>query len=234
MALSLTIANLGFIPFSSPVCKLSIKCLKFHHPNLDSHFIKIFWKIIDDFTNKFLVSLAVPLLLFDSDLRRVLSDTGSLLIAFIVGSISTIIGTLVAYPLIPLKALGKDSWRVASALAARHIGGAINFVAVSETLGVEGSAISAAIAADNVVVALYFGLLFYLAKPGEKNVGKVDVTLDANDAPLDPEDVNAGSSSDSISMSSLAISLTVASCLMTIGKIMTKIMLPDGTSVSCQ
>lgn len=202
MALSLTIANLGFIPFSSPVY---------------------------NFTNKYLVSLAVPLLLFDSDLRRVITDTGSLLIAFFVGSISTIIGTLVAYPLIPLKALGNDGWRVASALAARHIGGAINFVAVSETLRVEGSAISAAIAADNVVVALYFGLLFYLAKPGE-GVGTVDAALFDNNAPLDPEDVNAVSTNDTISMSSLAISLTIASCLMTIGKILTKTMLPDGTS----
>ena len=173
----------------------------------------------------------MPLLLFDSDLRRVITDTGSLLIAFFVGSISTIIGTLVAYPLIPLKALGNDGWRVASALAARHIGGAINFVAVSETLRVEGSAISAAIAADNVVVALYFGLLFYLAKPGE-GVGTVDAALFDNNAPLDPEDVNAVSINDTISMSSLAISLTIASCLMTIGKILTKTMLPDGTSVS--
>jgi hypothetical protein len=46
-----------------------------------------------------------------------------MLLAFIVGAISTIIGTLVTYPLLPLKSLGSDSWKVASALAARHIGG---------------------------------------------------------------------------------------------------------------
>lgn len=69
------------------------------------------------------MALAIPLLLFDSNLRRVVSDTGSLLLAFIVGAVSTIIGTLFTYRLIPLQALGCDGWKVASALAARHIGG---------------------------------------------------------------------------------------------------------------
>ena len=89
--------------------------------------------------------LAVSMLLFDSDLQRVFRDTGTLLIAFVVGAIATILGTLVAYPILPAKSLGPDvGRRVACALAARHIGGAINFVAVAETLNIEASAVSAA------------------------------------------------------------------------------------------
>ena len=118
MALALTIANLGVIPFRSPIYSM---------------------------VNLFFVPLAVPLLLFDSDLRRVISDTGILLAAFGVGAIATIVGTLLAYPLVPLKSLGPDvGWRVACALAARHIGGAINFVAVAETLHIGGNAVAAA------------------------------------------------------------------------------------------
>lgn len=99
----------------------------------------------DAMINRFLIPLAVPLLLFDSDLNRVINDTGTLLAAFGVGAIATIVGTLVAFPLIPLTSLGPDvGWRVACALAARHIGGAINFVAVAETLHIGGSAVSAA------------------------------------------------------------------------------------------
>ena len=72
--------------------------------------------------------LAVPLFLFDSDLNRVIRDAGSLLLAFFVGAISTVIGTVGAFALIPLKVMGSadQGWRVACALAARHIGGAIN------------------------------------------------------------------------------------------------------------
>ena len=192
----------------------------------------------DDFVNKYLVALAIPLLLYDSNLRRVISDTGTLLIAFLVGGLSTIIATLITYPLLPLTSLGSDGWKVASALAARHIGGAINFVAVSETLGVSGSAVSAAIAADNVVVALYFGFLFYLARPGEEG----EVHVDGHDddekdtniiissiggeemAVRDPEDVTGDG--NGITMPSLAVSMAVACCLVTMGKILTQALFP--------
>lgn len=117
MALALTVANIGLIPFESPVYAM---------------------------VNRYLVPLAVPLLLFDSDLKRVLSDTGTLLAAFGVGAFATIVGTIVAFPLVPLRSLGNDGWKVACALAARHIGGAINFVAVAETLDVGGNAVAAA------------------------------------------------------------------------------------------
>ena len=143
MLISLCLANIGIMPFKSPVYKM---------------------------VNKFLVPLAVPLFLFDSDLQRVIRDAGSLLIAFFVGALSTIIGTVGAFSLIPLKSLGDEGWKVASALCSRHIGGAINFVAVADTLNIDGSIVSAAIAADNVVVALYFAFLFYLAKPGEDGI----------------------------------------------------------------
>jgi uncharacterized membrane protein len=116
MALALTVANIGVIPFSSPVYTV---------------------------VTSFLVPLAVPLLLYDSDLRRVLTDTGSLLAAFGVGAFATIIGTLLAFPIIPMRSLD-SGWKVACALAARHIGGAINFVAVAETLHIPGTAVSAA------------------------------------------------------------------------------------------
>lgn len=105
-----------------------------------------------------MVPLAVPLLLFDSDLKRVINDTGTLLVAFFVGAIATIVGTLLAFPIIPLRSLGDGiGWRVACALAARHIGGAINFVAVAETLNVSGSAVSAA---STYIMHLFFPFFF--------------------------------------------------------------------------
>lgn len=181
--------------------------------------------------NQHLVPLAVPMLLFDSDLRRVISDTGSLLLAFVVGAISTVIGTAVAFPLIPMKALGLDeSWRVASALAARHIGGAINFVAVADTLSISGSAVSAAIAADNVVVALYFAFLFYLAKPGTESSSSTSDPDTPALTELGDSATVAEEEKNSITVASLGTSITVASCLVTLGKLITNAFLPRGTS----
>lgn len=184
--------------------------------------------------NRFLVPLAVPLLLFDSDLNRVINDTGTLLAAFGVGALATVVGTIVAFPLIPLTSLGPDvGWRVACALAARHIGGAINFVAVAETLKVGGSAVSAAIAADNVVVALYFAFLFSISKAGEpssENVGTQKVEYSDPETTISELVVEQQGATSSITLATLGISISVASSLVTAGVLATRLLLPMGTS----
>lgn len=229
MALALIIANIGVMPFGSPI-----------------------YSVI----NRYLVPLAVPMLLYDSDLRRVVRDTGSLLLAFSVGAAATVVGTLVAFPLIPLQSLGINTgWRVACALAARHIGGAINFVAVAETLKIPASAVSAAIAADNVVVALYFGFLFGISEAGPigdasaLSSGAGDAVAPQVDIGVEGEyDVSVSSlravdtdaekadgkvvapSENAISLPTLGIAISTASALVTAGGILTKAILPAGTS----
>lgn len=38
-------------------------------------------------------------------------------------AVATMIGTLVAYLIVPMRSLGQDSWKIASALMASYIGG---------------------------------------------------------------------------------------------------------------
>ena len=123
MALAILLSNLGFLPFESPVYA---------------------------FTNRYLVSLAVPMLLYDSDVRRIFRETGSLLAAFGMASFATIAATLAAFRVVPMTALAHDAHKVAAALCARHIGGAINFVAVAETLRIAPSVVSAAMYVERV------------------------------------------------------------------------------------
>lgn len=111
----------------------------------------------------YLLPLSIPLLLFRADLRRVLRSTGALLMAFLLGSAATTIGTVVAFLLFPMRSLGPDNWKIAAALMSRHIGGAVNYVAVSEALGISPSVLAAGLAADNIICALYFTSLFALA-----------------------------------------------------------------------
>jgi len=210
MALALSVANLGLIPFTSPVYGSINQCI---------------------------VPLAVPLLLFDSDLRRVVRDTGSLLLAFGVGTLATLLGTIFTFMIVPLKSLGADQgWKVACALAARHIGGAINFVAVAETLSVSGTVVSAAIAADNVVVALYFAFLFALAKEEtaeDTEAATQSVDLTENELEFQIQDKQASkstASSDDINLINMAMATTVATTLVTLGSFLTKAILPVGTS----
>ncbi len=96
--------------------------------------------------------------------RRVLRETGRLLGAFTWGALGTVIGSLLAFWLMPLRSLGADSWKVAAALTARHIGGSVNYVAVSEALELSPSARMAGLAADDLIVSAYFVSLYALAK----------------------------------------------------------------------
>lgn len=42
---------------------------------------------------------------------------------FIIKTVATTVGTVLAYYLVPMKSLGSDSWKIAAALMGRHIGG---------------------------------------------------------------------------------------------------------------
>ncbi|KAI3458110.1 hypothetical protein Pfo_014773 [Paulownia fortunei] len=112
---------------------------------------------------QYLLPLTIPLLLFRADLRQVIRTTGTLFLAFLLGSVATVVGTTVAFLMVPMRSLGQDSWKIAAALMGSYIGGAINYVAISEALGVTPSVIAAGVAADNVICAVYFVLLFALA-----------------------------------------------------------------------
>eukprot|EP00890_Picochlorum_soloecismus_P001121 jgi/Picsp_1/2009/NSC_05475-R1_protein len=122
---------------------------------------------IHGIVNSYLLPLAVPLLLFSGNLSRVLS-TGRLLLSFTCASIATVLGSILACALVPLSSLGVDGHKIAGALTARHIGGSINYVAVTELLGVGPDARMSALAADDVIVTLYFIALYSVAKKREK------------------------------------------------------------------
>ena len=108
MVSALVLANLGALPTSSPVYGTVVKKL---------------------------VPLAVAALLFDADLDRVRREGRRLLAPFVVAALGTIAGTVVAWRLVPLQrgipVLAARA-TMASALTARHIGGAVNYVSVAE------------------------------------------------------------------------------------------------------
>ncbi|KAI3749055.1 hypothetical protein L6452_12605 [Arctium lappa] len=135
---------------------------------------------------EYLLPLAVPLLLFRADMFRVVRSTGKLLLAFLIGSLATTIGTMVAYWMVPMRGIGQDGWKIAAALMGRHIGGAVNYVAIAEALRVSPSVLAAGLAADNVICAVFFTTLFALAAmvpPEEVSLSTVDVIEDVKPEP---------------------------------------------------
>lgn len=78
----------------------------------------------------FVLKLATPLLLFRADLRKIFRETGVMLQAFLLGTVGTLLGSFLAMFFLsgPLNSIGLpgDSWKIASALTAKNIGGKKN------------------------------------------------------------------------------------------------------------
>ena len=108
----------------------------------------------------FFVPLAIPLLLLRANVQRILREAGPTLLAFAAGAVGTVLGTLLAFGLVPL---GQEGHKLAGIFCATYIGGSLNYVAASEVLDLRsGDLLAAGVAADNLVMTLYFLLLFAL------------------------------------------------------------------------
>lgn len=177
----------------------------------------------------YLLPLAVPLLLFRADLRRVLRSSGALLLAFLLGSVATAVGTVVAFVLVPMRSLGQDNWKIAAALMSRHIGGAVNYVAVAEALQVTPSVLAAGLAADNVICALYFTTLFALAAkiPAEEALHPKEVNANGEPTPA------AGGGGDRLPVLESATAMAVSFAICRAGKHMTALLGIKGGSLPC-
>lgn len=133
IGVSFALSNLGVIPSSAPA-------------------YDVVWS--------FLVPLAIPLLLFNADLKRILREAGPTLLAFAAGAVGTVLGTWLAFQFLPL---GEEGWKLAGIFCATYIGGSLNYMATAEALGLRsGDLLAAGVAADNLAMALYFLVLFAL------------------------------------------------------------------------
>lgn len=135
MTLAMVLSNLRIIPTSAPAYDAA-------------------WDV--------LVPIAIPLLLFEANLQRILREAGPTLIAFITGSAAVVAGVLIGAWALDL---GPMEPELAGVYAGTYIGGSLNFAAVAKASGLQdGSLLGAAIAADNVATNLHF--LFLILMPG--------------------------------------------------------------------
>jgi uncharacterized membrane protein len=108
----------------------------------------------------YLVPLAIPLLLFNADVRRIPRDAGFTLMAFAIGALGTIVGTVVAFYIVPL---GKNAWQMAAMFSAAYIGGPMNYAAAAQAVGLRAPGLFAGgQAAIDLMMMVYFLFLFAL------------------------------------------------------------------------
>ena len=129
------------------------------------------------------VPIAIVLLLFNANLKKIFKESGPTLIAFIFGAIGTTLGTIIGVMLLPL---GEFEAELAAIFSATFIGGSANFVGVANTIDFkEESLMAASFAADNVVGVSFMALL--IAIPSMQFMAK-RFNYDAKDTKYDDED----------------------------------------------
>lgn len=133
--------------------------------------------------------VATPLLLLGADLRVVVRDTRRLTAAFGVATAATVLGALLAWACIARAAATPDgAWQLAAAIAAKNVGGGINFMAVLDTYGADASRrwVGLGLSADNILGLLYFPLNSYLCDRMVRRSGRVNRSAPAPAGPASP------------------------------------------------
>jgi uncharacterized membrane protein len=108
----------------------------------------------------YVVPIAVPLLLFDADIRRIKRESGGTFAAFHIAALGTILGTAIAtallYRHIP------EIKGVLAMFTGTYIGGSVNLAAMRDAFSVSSEMTSASIVADNFLMAIYFFALMLI------------------------------------------------------------------------
>jgi len=111
-----------------------------------------------DMVFTYFIPISIPMLLFSSNLLKIVKESGKLLLAYIIGAIGIVLGCFLAFSIINL---GEDAGNTAGVIAATLIGGSVNFIAAAESLNFSTNPMfTATIAVDNLVSNLYTLFLF--------------------------------------------------------------------------
>ena len=119
-----------------------------------------------DFIWSYLVPLAIPFLLFQADFRKIWRESGRIAGIFLLGSLGTAAGGVLAYLLLR-NILGTASAKPAVAMfVGTYVGGSVNLVAMADATGAGKNLVSSAVVADNLLMVLYFFVLAALPASG--------------------------------------------------------------------
>jgi len=162
----------------------------------------------------YLVPIAIPLLLFQADLKKVVAESGATLVAFVIGSAAVVAGTIVGTALLDL---GPKEAEMAGIFTGTYIGGGLNFAAVAEATNMQGDTqLAAAVAADNVITNLHFLLIIFL--PGIAWLARRYPTRHMDNASaFDIEDEGPVHHIEDLSVAGLLASLALAFLVAAIG-----------------
>ena len=119
-----------------------------------------------DFLWSYLVPLAIPFLLFKADFRKIWRESGRMFGIYLLASIGTAAGGILAYLLLKNRIGAADAKSALAMFVGTYVGGSVNLVAMADAAGAGKNLVSASIVADNLLMVLYFFVLAALPASG--------------------------------------------------------------------
>ena len=117
--------------------------------------------VFDDVVWGYAVPLAIPLLLLQTNLRRMHREVGRLQVIFLIGAAGTVAGAILATLL--LRGTVDGIAGAGAMMTGSYIGGGVNFTALAAAFKVDPTLRASATVADNLNMAVYFLVLLSVA-----------------------------------------------------------------------
>src|SRR5699024_9403986 len=105
----------------------------------------------------YVVPLAIPLLLFQANIKKIWQESGRMLAIFLLSAIGTVTGTIVSF--LVLKDVIPHLDKLGAMMAGSYTGGSVNLAAMASKFEAPGELVSALVVADNAMMALFFFVL---------------------------------------------------------------------------
>lgn len=109
---------------------------------------------------EYVIPLAIPLLLFRSNIFKIWKESRRLLFIFLISSVGTVVGVAAGFLL--LHQFIPELDKIGAMMTGSYIGGGVNFAALSTKFQTPGELVSATVVADNSIMAFYFIVLITL------------------------------------------------------------------------
>ncbi|MCJ1777503.1 DUF819 domain-containing protein [Mammaliicoccus sciuri] len=161
---------------------------------------------------EYVIPLAIPLLLFRSNIFKIWKESRRLLFIFLISSVGTVIGVTVGFLL--LHQFIPELDKIGAMMTGSYTGGGVNFAALSTKFQTPGELVSATVVADNTVMAFYFIVLITL--PNMKFVKKYFKRLYNSNDDANSNQAEAYWKRNEISLKDIAYSISIAFMLVAI------------------
>ena len=167
----------------------------------------------------YVVPLAVPLLLFNANVKKIWKESGRILVIYLLSSVGTLLGGFAAF--FALRNAIPKLNDIIPMFVGTYTGGSVNFIAMSQQYEVPGKTVSAALVADNLLMAIYVFVLISL--PAMAIIKKLykqpyEDALRANTADQDQNETMAAKywGAKEISLKDIAFAVAIAFTIVTL------------------